>query len=214
VRSDRPPAPLRTRTCRAGVIRARPAADVASDLSIDDAAASHHPVGAVIVRANAPGAVAVLSVNSVQQKVQQQGRTTADMDDRRQRLLAAEAVRSSHAPVVCIERVDPAQTRCGPCIRFAPDLRSRAHSGPTGSGAVSRHPPRLPISVPHSCHDEWRTTVIGSHSKAKAAYPSLMRAALGCSAMVFPSWLLVGESRSQDQGCRRGMPRQSPTHGC
>ena len=44
----------------------------------------------------------------------------------------------SCAPVVGIQRVDPAWTRCGPSIRSVPDLRSRAHSGPTASGAVSR----------------------------------------------------------------------------
>ncbi len=44
-----------------------------------------------------------LSVNSVQQDVQQQGRTTAGMHDSRQQLLAAEVARWSHAPVVRIE---------------------------------------------------------------------------------------------------------------
>ncbi len=44
-----------------------------------------------------------LHVTFVQQNVQQQGRTTAAMHDRRQRLRAAEGVRSSCVPVVRIE---------------------------------------------------------------------------------------------------------------
>ncbi len=44
-----------------------------------------------------------LSVNSVQHEVQQRGRTTIRMHNRRHRGLAAEAVRSSHVPVVCIQ---------------------------------------------------------------------------------------------------------------
>ncbi len=43
-----------------------------------------------------------ISVKSVQQDVQQQGRTTARMYDRRQRWLPAELVPTWHAPVVCI----------------------------------------------------------------------------------------------------------------
>jgi choline dehydrogenase-like flavoprotein len=35
---------------------------------------------------------------------------------------------------------------------------------------------------------------------AKAAYPSLMRATLGCSVMIFPSRLPAGEGKSPDQG--------------
>ena len=46
-----------------------------------------------------------LHVNSVQQNVQQQGRTTASMRDRRQRLRAAKVVRPSCAPVVRIQRI-------------------------------------------------------------------------------------------------------------
>ena len=46
-------------------------------------------------------------VNSVQQNVQQPGRTTAGMHDRRQRLRAAEVALSSCVPVVRIEVVMP-----------------------------------------------------------------------------------------------------------
>jgi hypothetical protein len=50
-------------------------------------------------------AVAGLSVNPVQQNVQQQGRTTARMHDRRQRPLPAVVVPTWYAPVVRIEGV-------------------------------------------------------------------------------------------------------------
>jgi hypothetical protein len=40
----------------------------------------------------------------VQQKVQQQGRTTARVHDRRHLWLAAEVLQSLYAPVVCIQK--------------------------------------------------------------------------------------------------------------
>jgi len=48
-----------------------------------------------------------IRVNSVQREVQQQGRTTARMHDRRHRWLPAEVDRSWDAPVVRIEMVRP-----------------------------------------------------------------------------------------------------------
>jgi len=50
-------------------------------------------------------AVAGLSVNFVQQEAQQRGHTIARSHDRRHPSLAAEADRSSHASVVCIQGV-------------------------------------------------------------------------------------------------------------
>jgi hypothetical protein len=52
-------------------------------------------------------ALARIGVKSVQQDVQQQGRTTTGMHDLRQRLRAAEVATSSCAPVVCIQMADP-----------------------------------------------------------------------------------------------------------
>jgi hypothetical protein len=51
------------------------------------------------------GSDGVPGFNSVQQNVQQRGRTTAGLHDHGERLLAAEVVRSSCAPVVCIQAV-------------------------------------------------------------------------------------------------------------
>ena len=51
--------------------------------------------------------VPTLSVNSIQHEVQQQGRTTARMHDRRHRWLPAEFVPTWHVPVVRIEVVRP-----------------------------------------------------------------------------------------------------------
>ena len=60
-----------------------------------------------------PIALDTLSVNSVQQEVQQQGRATARMYDRRHRWLPAELVPTWHASVVCIQMAEPkpAQSR-------------------------------------------------------------------------------------------------------
>ncbi len=52
-------------------------------------------------------AAVTLSVNAVQQEVQQQGRTTSGMRDRRQHSLAVDVARTSHAPVVRIQVVWP-----------------------------------------------------------------------------------------------------------
>jgi len=51
-------------------------------------------------------------------------------------------------------------------LAYDPHLPCTDQGFLAASGAVSGHPARKPVSVPHSCHDVWRTAVIGSHSKA------------------------------------------------
>jgi hypothetical protein len=84
------------------------------------------------------------SVECVQQEVQQQGRTTAGMHDRRHHWLAAEEDRSSDAPVVRIERVRSRwppigrQTTLNVAIYCAPVSRVSAGQRQNGQVADAR----------------------------------------------------------------------------
>src|SRR5208283_4581328 len=57
-------------------------------------------------------AVTLSAPVAVQQEVQQQGRTTSGMHDRRQHSLAVDVARTSHAPVVRIQVVWPGWPAC------------------------------------------------------------------------------------------------------
>jgi hypothetical protein len=76
-----------------------------------------------LVRVDTAPKVGCLIIDSVQQEVRQQGRTTARMHDRRQRPLPAELVPTWHAPVVCIQK---ARSRTGWQGSMRPSMRQRS----------------------------------------------------------------------------------------